>query len=248
VSDSAGVPWAGRHFEANAASDDDGSAPEALIEAIQRFRAGDADESEVVDAIRVSRLLVPLVAELGDRGVSSAGYTVDKSQELSIVTVAGPDGRNVLPAFSSVTAMSTWNRAARPVPAAGTRVALAAVSESTELVVLDPTSETEFVIRRPALWAIAQSQPWTPSYRDPDVLQAFMDAAAPEPAVLALTLGRGDPAARLVGPELLVRLALTEGLNRASLDAVVARLHERWTASATITDRVDSIKVQLSAV
>lgn len=245
MSDSAGVPWSGRHFEPNAAADDDGSAPERLVEAIRRFRAGDGGEAEVVDAVRESRLLVALVAELGDTGVSPLGHTVDKSQELSIVTVAGPDGRNVLPAFSSVAAMSAWNPKARPVPAAGTRVALAAAGESTELVVLDPTSETEFVLRRPALWAIAQSEPWTPSYLDPEVLQAFMDAAAPEPAVLAVTLAPGDPTAHLAGPEIVVRLALTEGLDRPSLDSLMARLQGRWAASEVITTRVDSLRVQL---
>ncbi|MFM9876246.1 MAG: SseB family protein [Rhodoglobus sp.] len=245
MSDSAGVAWAGRHFESNSSADDDGSAPEQLIAAIRDFQGGTAGESGVVDAVRESRLLVALVAELGETGVSPLGHTVDKSQELSIVTVAGPDGRTVLPAFTSVTAMSAWNPLARPIPVAGSRVALAAVSEATELVVLDPTSDTEFVLRRPALWAIAQSEPWTPSYLDSEVLDAFMDAAAPEPAVLALTLAPGDPTGRLAGPELVVRLALTEGLDRESLDAIVARLQSRWAASEVITTRVDSLRVQL---
>lgn len=213
--------------------------------AIRGFQAGTVDEVAVVDAVRESRMLVALVAELGDTGVSPLGHTVDKSQELSIVTVAGPDGRTVLPAFTSVTAMSAWNPLARPIPVAGTRVALAAVGEATELVVLDPTSDTEFVLRRPALWAIAQSEPWIPSYLDPEVLRAFMDAAAPEPAVLAITLAPGDPTGRLAGPELVVRLGLTEGLDRESLDDIVARLQGRWAASEVIATRVDSLRVQL---
>lgn len=245
MSDSAGVPWAGRHFEPNHSADDDGSAPEKLMEAIRRFRAGELGESDVIEVITESRLLVPLVAELGDEGVSSQGHRVDKSQELSIVSVAGPDGRTVLPAFTSVTAMSAWNPSARPVPVAGPRVALAAVSEDTELVVLDPTSDSEFAIRRPALWSIARSQAWTPCYLDSEVLSAFLDAAAEEPAVLALTLAPGDPTARLAGPELLVRLSLQEGLDRAALDEVMARLATRWAASEVIAERVDSLKVQL---
>ena len=243
--DSAGVPWEGRSFEPNPHSGDDGSADTTLLAALEAFHAGTGDAVAIVDAYREARLLIPLVAEAGDVGIAPSGHTVDKTQELSIVTVAGPDGRNVLPAFSSVTAMSAWNPKARPVPAAGTRVALAAASESTELVVLDPTSDTEFAIRRPALWAIAQSEPWIPSYLDPEVLRAFMDAAAPEPTVLAVTLAPGDPAARLAGPELVVRLALTEGLDRASLDAVIARMQGRWAASEIITTRVDSLRVQL---
>ena len=241
MSDSAGVPWEGRHFEQSASSDDDGSAPEKLIEAIRRFRAGELGESEVLDALREERLLIPLVAE----GTLEQGQ--DKTQELSIVTVIGPDGRTVLPAFTSVAAMSRWNPSARPVPATAGRVALAAASEDTHLVVVDPVSDTEFVIRRPALWALGQSKPWTPSYLDTQVLQAFMDAAAPEPVVEAVHLAPGDPDARLAGPELEVRLSLRAGLDRAALDALTARLQERWAASEVIAAHVDSLAVKYSA-
>jgi len=243
--DSAGTPWAGRHFEPNTSADDDGSAPERLIEALRRFSSGELGESDVVDALRESRLLIPLVAHLGEAGVNEHGVVIDKTQELSIITVAGPDGRNVMPVFTSVAAMSHWNPKARPVPAAGTRVALAAASEQTELVVLDATSATEFVIRRPALWAIAQSQPWTPSFLDEEVLDAFADAAANEPAIRSVALAPGDPASRLAGPELLVQLALVDGLSKHELDLVMARLQERWRASETIATRVDSMRVQL---
>ena len=245
MTDSAGVPWEGRHFEHSASSDDDGSAPEKLVEAIRRFRAGDLGEADVVDALRDSRLLIPLVAVLGADGLTERGH--DKSQELSIVTVEGPDGRTVLPAFTSVEAMSRWNAKARPVPATAGRVALAAASEDTDLVVLDPTSGTEFVIRRPALWALAQSRPWVPSYADTVVLSAFMDAAEPEPAVIAVQLAPGDPGSRLAGSELIVQLSLAPGLDQAALDAVLARLQERWAASEAIAERVDSMRVVLSA-
>lgn len=250
ATDSAGVPWAGRRFEPNASADDDGSAPEKLVEAIRRFRAGELGEADVVAELRESRLLMPLVAELGGGGrdahIGANGLPVDKSQELSIVTVAGPDGRSVLPAFTSVAAMAAWNRSARPVPAAAPRVALAAASEQTDLVVLDPTSVTEFVVRRPALWAIAQSQPWLPSYLDAEVLAAFMDAAGPEPAVIAVQLAPGDPHSRLAGPELIVQLSLVDGLDRAALDAVIGRMQQRWSTSELIATRVDSLKVQLA--
>ena len=243
MSDSAGVPWEGRHFEHGESSDDDGSAPEKLVEAIRRFHARELGEADVVDALRDERLLIPLVAQLGDGGVDHRG--AEKSQELSIVTVIGPDGRRVLPAFTSVTAMTAWNPKARPVPATAGRVALAAASEDTDLVVLDPTSDTEFVIRRPALWALAQSRQWSPSYLDREVLAAFMAAAEPEPAVLAVQLAPGDPGSRLAGPELLVQLSLAEGLDRAALDAIVARLQRRWAEDEVIAARVDSLRLQL---
>lgn len=246
ATDSAGRPWAGRSFEHAAASTDDGSAPPLLVRALARFRAGEVDASAVVDAVRESRLLIPLVAALGEAGEGAHGHTVDKSAELSIVTVAGPDGRSVLPVFSSVDTMRAWNPAARPVPADGVRVALAAASERTDLVVLDPTSESEFVLRRPALWAIAQSQPWTPSATDPAVAAAFRSAAAGEPAVGGVHVSPGDPDGRLAGPEVVVRLALVPGLDRPSLDALLARLQSRWAADETIATRVDSMRVALA--
>ncbi|MBG6239857.1 hypothetical protein IWX78_002847 [Mycetocola sp. CAN_C7] len=245
--DSAGQPWEGRSFDDNAFSSDDGSAPPHLIDALTRFRSGSTGESEVVDAFRTARLLIPLVAHAGDVGVGPNGQIVDKTQELSIVTVAGPDGRNVLPVFSSVMAMSVWNPIARPVPADGVRVALAAASEQTDLVVLDPTSETEFALRRPALWAVAQSQPWQPGYLDPDVLGAFLTSVRTELAVLDVRLDAGDRSARLSGPEVVVRLELIDGLTRAELDATLNRLAQRWAADDTIATRVDSLRVTLAA-
>ena len=255
MSDSAGVPWEGRQFKHAPASADDGSAPAALIRALRLFReagvgeagVGEAGvgEAGVVDAIRDSRLLIPLVAHLGESGIDAHRHTGDKSAELSIVTVSGPDGRNVMPVFSSVDAMQRWKPLARPVPANAVRVALAAASEGTELVVLDPTSPTEFVIRRPALRAIAQSQPWIPSYLDPEILDEFRNSAAFEPTVESVSLEPGDPDARLAGPELVVLLTLTPGLAGSELHALLERLQSRWTMSEPITTRVDSLKVQL---
>ena len=244
--DSAGQPWAGRTFEHNASSDDDGSAPPLLIEALRRFREQEVGESDVVAALRASRLLIPLIAHLGESGVNDHGHTVDKSQELAIVTVAGPDGRTALPVFTSVDTMRAWNPMARPVPADAVRVAVAAASEQTDVVILDPTSSTEFAIRRPALWAIAQNLPWTPSHQDPVVLDAFVRSADGEPAVAAVQLEPGDPDARLAGPELVLRLELAPGLDAEQLRSLLARLQERWTASEPIAQRVDSMRVHLA--
>lgn len=247
ATDSAGIPWAGRHFEPEPSSDDDGAAPEALLAAIHEFQDGRCGEADVVDALRDARLLIPLVAELGEEGRTEAGLKLDKTQELSIVTVAGPDDRTVLPAFTSVEAMKAWNADARPIPVPAIRAALAAVSENTDLIVLDPTCDTEFAIRRPAVWAIAQQQPWLPSYLDPEVFQAFVDAAEPEPSVLSVHLSSGDPTARLVRAELIVHLSLASGLDRPALDALLSRLQERWSHSELIAARVDSLTVRITS-
>lgn len=244
LSDSAGQPWAGRQFDENASAADDGSAPAELDAALRAFASGSESAAAVVDAARSSRFLIPLVAHLGEEGENEHGVRIDKKQELSIVTVAGPDGRNVLPVFTSVQAMARWNPAARPVPADGRRVALAAAHESTELVVIDAVSEHEFAIRRPALWAIAQGEPWLPPFEDAAVLAAFRASATDEPAVVALALASGDPLSRLRGPETAVVLTLIAGLDRATLGELVSRLGERWAADAVIAARVDSLTVR----
>lgn len=243
--DSAGFPWQGRRFEPNPASSDDGSPDAGLVAALTAFASGSGDVVAVIDAVRSARLLVPLLAHAGEVGETPDGHLVDKTQELSIATVRAPDGRAVLPAFSSVQTMSAWNPLARPVPAVGPRIALAAASEQTELVVIDPTAATEFVLRRPAVKALATGEPWTPPWADVQLLEEFRAGCAGEHEVVALTLSNGDPTARLAGPEVEILLTLVPGLGQEALSAVIARLTAAWGASARIADRVDSMTLRL---
>ncbi|WP_336648915.1 SseB family protein [Microbacterium sp. MMO-10] len=245
--DSAGVPWAGRSFQENTRAGDDGSADPALWDALTRFRAGEGSQVEVVDAFRAARVLVPLVAEKGEEGVAPSGLTVDKTQELSLVTVASPDGRTVQPAFTSVDTLRAWDPVARPIPVEAARVALSASSGDAELIVLDPGSATEFVLRRPAVWAVAQGQPWEPSFFSPEVYAGLQASVGSELAVIDVSVSAGDPDARLRGPELVVTLELVQGMDRETLDAVLARLAQRWAADDRIAVLVDSLTVRLRA-
>jgi hypothetical protein len=246
--DSAGVPWEGRSFESNPFSDDDGSANPALIQALAEFRANPTDPRSVFKAFSASRLLIPLLADLGESGEGAHGQTVDKSADLSIVTVETPDGQTGLPVFSSVATMTRWNMTARPVPSDAIRVALAAASEGNTRIVLDPGSETEFVFRRPAIKAMAMQQEWVPAFLNEAVGQAF---AAPldenEPSVLAIYLEAGDPDSRLNGAELQISLKLKSGLNQDEVQALVARLADAWSKSELIAESVDSMQLRLLA-
>ncbi|MBD8484013.1 SseB family protein [Frigoribacterium sp. CFBP 8759] len=245
--DSAGRPWAGRTFDHHdtAHAGDDGSADPVLLDALLGFREGRLGESDVVDALRPARLLVPLVAVAGDEGLDDHGRRVDKTQELSIVTVSGPDGRDVLPAFTSVETLTRWRPAARPVPVEARRVALAAASESTDRIVVDPGSITEFGLRRPAVWAVAQDLPWVPSHHDEDVLRAFLDASRDEEALVSLVVAPGYRDARLGAPEIVVQLGVAPGLDRDALHALLQRLQAAWAADPVIADRVDSMSVKV---
>lgn len=243
--DSAGVPWEGRSFEPNTHAGDDGSADPDLWGALTAFRAGEGSPQAVVEAYRHARVLIPLVTHRGDDGVTESGLVVDKTQELSIVTVAAPDGRTVLPVFTSVQTLSHWDAAARPIPVDGVRTALSAAGDDTDLIVIDPGSATEFILRRPAVWAIGQNLPWEPAHASPEVFQGLQASVGRELAVRDFTVSNGDPQARLIGPELVVTLHLMAGLDQSELDAVLQRLAARWAADDRIAVLVDSLSVTL---
>jgi len=246
--DSAGVPFEGRSFHANESAGDDGSADPRLIEAILRFRAHELGLTEVVAALDSARLLVPLVTDRGDEGIGAHGQLVDKTQELALVTVAGPDGRAVLPVFSSVEAMRVWNPAARPIPVTAARAGLAAASDGLGAIVIDPGSPTELALRRTAFESLALASAFIPCFLDERVLEAFLAATSSESSVRAVQLAPGDPDARLAGPELIVQLTLDAGLDQHELDALLARLGDSWAASPVILDRVDSIALRVDAL
>ena len=243
--DSAGIPWQGRSFEPNPNRDDDGSADPALLAALEDFHAGTGDRVAVVQAYRTARVLIPLIAHAGEHGSGGHGMSGHKTQELSIVSVAAPDGRQVLPVFTSTQTMTAWDPRARPIPADGVRTAVAAVSDSSELIVIDPGAATEFVVRRPALWALAQGEPWTPSFMHPEVYRGMHESIGTELAVIDLTLAAGDSGSALAEPELVVTLDLVSGLDRSERDAVLARLARRWAADDRVAELVDSLTVKL---
>ena len=243
--DSAGVPWEGRHFEANPWAGDDGSADPNLVAAIQALRSGEAFAEGVIAAMRQSRLLVPLLADLGEAGEGAHGQTVDKSADLSIVSISSPDGQVALPVFSSVATMAAWNATARPVPIETARVALAAAYEGNGRIVLDPGSETEFVVRRTAFRSLADGSNWTHPARDPQVKAEFARAIDDQPEVVNFAIRDGDPQARLADSEVVVYLKLEPNLAPHALEQLLNSLSISWSQSETISSRVDSIGLKL---
>jgi len=243
--DSAGVPWEGRHFEANPWAGDDGSADAVLVAALEDFQAGVVTSEAVLTALKNTRLLVPLVANLGEAGEGAHGHTVDKSADLSIVSVASPDGQVALPVFTSVAAMSNWDSKARPVPIEARRVALAAASEQNGRIILDPGSSTEFVIRKNAFRALAEGAEWLHPARNPQVKAAFAAAIDAVAEIENFAIQDGDPRARLQGPEVLVYLKLSAGLSADAITDLVKELSAAWAESSIIATEVDSLGLKL---
>lgn len=245
LTDSAGVPWEGRELEENRFAGDDGSAPEEFLNAIAGFRTGVKSQADVIDAIRSSRLLVPLLAKLGESEIGDNGLKVDKSAELSIVTVKAPDDQEALVVFSSVAAMQRWNPTARPVPTDAIRVCLAAASQLSTRVVIDPGSETQFVIRRPAIARIAQSLDWQPAELNPVVQKVVADSVSGEQAVSEFELQSLDPEARLAGAELEVAIRLFHGSSPQEVRELLERVSKRWSESEEFAQAVDSVSIKL---
>lgn len=242
LADSAGVPWAGRELSANLFAEDDGTARPELISAIKKFHQS-LDPAEVFTEFAKSRILIPLVAQLGESEIGAHGKTVDKSAELSIVSVQTPDDQVGLPVFSSVEAMKLWNQAARPVPNDAVRVALAAASEGSTRIILDPGSSTEFAFRRAAIAALAQSQAWRAPYLDEAVVAAYQSGVSGEVEVLKIEIGTADPYSRLAGAEVRVLLEVRSGLEKPELEALLQRVTANWSNSAAILTAVDSMSL-----
>lgn len=266
ASDSAGFPWAGRTFDHHdtAFAGDDGSAPPALTALVTAVRDAAATarsataQSEYWSAVRVvaetqadaiagfatQRFLVPMLAEAGDVGETPDGRTVEKSQELSIVAVAAPDGRRVLPIFSSVETLNRWNAEARPIPVPGAQAALAAAQDGTELIIIDPgTPEREFGVRRTALEALALGRRVLPAWADAVVQEEFLNLGAVDSRIEKLWLVPGELESRLLRPEVTVLVRVAETAAGARRD-VLAELQARIAASEIVADRVDSLTLR----
>ncbi len=205
-----------------------------------------AAHADALLALGRSRVLVPLLAEAGELGLTPDGRLVEKTQELSIVTVAAPDGRRVMPVFSSVDAMRAWNPTARPIPVPMPQAALAAAQEQTDLIIVDPgTSGSELGVRRTQLEAVALAERISPPWADASVAHAFEAAFGGDVRVVGVRLAPGDPEARLLAPETDVLLSLRPGLDRDALRALLADAQQHWATSSLIAERVDSLRVAL---
>ena len=180
----------------------------------------------------------------------------DKQADMALVTLKAPDGRTAMPVFTSAASLKAWHPEARPVAVYAARAALSAVAEGAELLVLDPGSDLTFVVRRPAVWALAQQQTWTPSYADPDLAGALGEGAVGFPAVRRVEIHPGGGVASATadgrrlpgggaGPELRVVLYLEDGLDAAGVQSIVAGLNNAWARNEIFAERVDSIEVKL---
>lgn len=222
---------------------DDGSADPGVAAALTALGDGTGTLAGVVEALAGTRVLVPVLAELEAAETVEVGghaHTVDKEASAGIVALQAPDGRTALPVFSSVAAMAAWRRDARPVPTDVVRAALSAVSEGWELLVLDAGGPVTALLPRPAVWALAQQQPWRPAVLPGAGEGAGTGVAASGGAAADATVGAGGAAGpRVGGPgsdgaaEPSVDPEVRAAVRAAVLGAVPAQAAEASGASAS---------------
>ncbi|WP_421741831.1 SseB family protein [Cellulomonas sp.] len=224
---------------------DDGTADPAVAAALAALGTGAGTVADLVDALAGTRVLVPVLAELEveDTVVHDGhAHTVDKEASAGIVALRAPDGRTALPVFTSVATMAAWRADARPVPSDVARAALSAVTEGWEVLVVDPGGPTTVLVPRPAVWALAQQEPWrpavTPDGVDPEVRAAIAAAVTPVAGVVAVDSVPGTRA------EVAVVVELVAGLDREGLDAVLVQVNAALAGVELVATRVDSLELR----
>lgn len=224
---------------------DDGSADAVLTDLLADLAAGRAGVPEVVAALAGTRVLVPVLAELGAAEVSACGHTVDKEASTGVVALQAPDGRTALPVFTSTAAMAAWRADARPVPASAPRAAAACLAEGWQVLVLDPGGPVTVVVPGPAVRALADGAAWDPAVIGdqvrPDVRTAVRTALAGLAHVASADAVPGR------GAEVAVLLGIEPGLDRAGLDAVLARAGAALATLDVVAAAVDSLELRVTA-
>ncbi|WP_371628664.1 SseB family protein [Streptomyces sp. NBC_00341] len=219
-------------------SDDDGTADPALTSALSAWAENREAVGPVLEALRGARLLVPVVAVLGEVEEDEKGLRREKTSDMAVPTLQAGD-RRALPAFTSTASLARWDPQARPVAVPLHQALQAAVHEKADTLVLDLAGPVAFEVTGSALLALAEGRTSADPLDDPAVTSAVRDAVAAEPAVLRAHLGPGradgtlalvlaadaDPAeaagrvARSLAASEVLRARLVRGLDLALLPA-----------------------------
>lgn len=142
---------------------DDGSAPAEVTDALAGWSAGRTPYVEALAALQRSRVLVPVVAVLGEVEVDDAGLAREKTSDMATVLLRGADGRQALLAFTGTPALQSWNPDGRPVPVTTAQAARSALRDGAVALVVDVAGPVRFVVEGEDLvrladgWALARA-------------------------------------------------------------------------------------------
>lgn len=132
--------------------DDRGEDDPRLRTALRAYAAAESASARrsllpaCLEALGDARLLVPVVAVLGESEVGADGLERDKSSDMAAVLLTGRDGRTALLSFTHTAAMRAWDPAARPVPVRARLAAQAALQEGAAALLLDVAGPVRLVV------------------------------------------------------------------------------------------------------
>lgn len=135
--------------------DDDGAASPAVEAALAAYDADPATHREALAVLQHSRLLVPVVALLGESEVGDDGLARDKSADMATVLMTSRSGRTALLAFTSTASMQRWRADSRPVPVGVASAAQAALYDGADALLVDVAGPVMFVVDTDDLRALA---------------------------------------------------------------------------------------------
>jgi type III secretion system (T3SS) SseB-like protein len=127
-------------------ADDTGSVDPLVAGVLAEHQAGTASSGRVLAVLQDARLLVPVVAILGEVELDEHGLAHDKSSDMAAVLVRAGDGSTGLLAFTSTEAMARWDPQARPVPVTAATAATAAVQDGAEALLVDLAGPAPYVV------------------------------------------------------------------------------------------------------
>lgn len=134
---------------------DAGGADPALARLLTDHHAGAASSGRVLAALQDARLLVPVVAILGEVELDDQGLAHDKSSDMAAVLVQSADGSTGLLAFTSTATMARWDPGARPVPVTAATAATAAVQDGATALLVDLAGPATYVVEGEDLTRLA---------------------------------------------------------------------------------------------
>ena len=146
----------GARLQAAAFPDDTGEQSAEVAAALASYAAGTGSHAAVLAVLGTSRLLVPVVALLGEVEYHERGLAHDKSSAMAAVLLTGADGRMALLAFTGTETLTGWNPEARPVAVPAPVAARAAVQEQAAALVVDVAGPVPFVVESENLLSLAR--------------------------------------------------------------------------------------------
>lgn len=135
---------------------DDGSADPVVAAALTDYAADPGNRTAALAALQDSRVLVPVMAVLGEVEYDEKGLAHDKTSDMATVLITGRDGRTALLSFTSAGSLAAWNPEARPVAAELRKAALSAIQDGADALLVDVAGPVLFAVEGDELRALAE--------------------------------------------------------------------------------------------